>query len=226
MEQNRGLGRKIQFDERSRAYPIRAIVDTRVLRGYTWSCIPRLDQGYEGACVGFAWSHELAAKPKKVLNVTDDYARNIYHDAQKIDEWPGGAYPGASPFYEGTSVLAGAKVVRERGAMEQYRWCFNLTDLLVAIGYTGPVVLGINWYEGMFNPDSKGFIHPTGSIAGGHAIIANGVSIRNKLVKLHNSWGEDWGINGECYISWDDIERLLHEQGEACVPLKRKDFKV
>jgi hypothetical protein len=63
-----------------------------------------LDQGKEGACVGFAWSHELAAYPVRV-EVDDEFARSkIYAEAQKIDEWPGEAY-------HGTSVLAGAKVV-------------------------------------------------------------------------------------------------------------------
>ena len=110
--------------------------------------------------------------------------------------------------------------------MLEYRWCFNLLDTLVAIGYTGPVVLGLNWYEGMFNPDTCGYIKPTGSIAGGHAIIANGVGIKDKNIRLHNSWGNDWGINGECFMKWDDLDRLLHEQGEACVPLKRQMIEV
>lgn len=28
-------------------------------------------------------------------------------------------------------------------------------------------------------------------------------------------------MTGEAVISWDDLDRLLHEQGEACIPMWR-----
>jgi len=30
----------------------------------------------------------------------------------------------------------------------------------------GPVVIGSNWYNGMFNPDANSYVKPTGGIAG------------------------------------------------------------
>lgn len=36
------------------------------------------------------------------------------------------------------------------------------------------------------------------------------------------SWGADWGRNGEAYIGFDDLARLLADGGEACVPMKRR----
>jgi len=206
------LDRIPQFDERSRNFPIRALVPKKQ-RSYTWSCKAWLDQGREGACVGFAWAHDLNARPK-IIAVDNSYARGIYTSAQKIDEWAGEAY-------EGTSVLAGAKVVSNIGYMTEYRWAFGLDDLILAVGYAGPAVLGLNWYEGMFQPDTKGFLKPTGRLAGGHAILCHSVNVKEKYFKLHNSWGQDWGVNGECFISFEDMDRLLHEQGEACVPVVR-----
>ena len=171
--------------------------------------------------MGHAWAHELIARPVVTL-VDHTYARErIYWEAQKIDPWDGGAYPGAAPFYEGTAVLAGAKVCQALGHFAEYRWAFGLRDLILAVGYTGPVVLGINWYEGMFNPDVDGFIRPTGLIAGGHALLVHGVSVSGSYVKIHNSWGPSWGQNGGAKITFTDLERLLNEDGEACIPLRR-----
>ena len=72
------LDRRVQFDERSRAFPIRALVGDRPRRGYTWRGddewypgehqLPLLDQCPRhgrcgGGCVGFGWALELAARP-------------------------------------------------------------------------------------------------------------------------------------------------------------------
>ena len=164
------LDRLAQFDARSRAYPIRAVVGEKTPRSYTWACDAYNDQGTEGACVGFAWSHELAARP--VVGWTSEAdALSIYRRARQLDGWPG-------EDYDGTSVLAGAKAAKERGRLVSYRWGFSLDDLILAVGYTGPAVLGVNWYEGMFDTDSSGYVRATGSVAGGHAILCRGVSVR------------------------------------------------
>lgn len=216
MNQEFGLGRLEQFDERSLNFPVMALISTAQAtapRSYTWSCLPYLNQGNVGACVGFSWTHELAARPT-VLGVTQEQAFDVYRSAQKIDEWPGEAY-------EGTSVLAGAKILKERGFLDEYRWAFSVNDLILAVGYKGPAVLGIPWYDGMFTPDSQGIIRPTGPVAGGHAILCNGVSLKNKLFRLHNSWGAWWGKSGDAFINFDDMAKLLSERGEACIPVKR-----
>lgn len=208
------LDRLVQFDERSRSFPIRALVETKKPRSYTWRCDTVLDQGNDGACVGFSMNHELAARPDVVSGVSYKSGMFVYHEAQKIDEWPG-------EDYDGTSVLAGIKVLSDKGYISEYRWAFGLDDLILAVGYHGPAVLGINWYGSMFSVDDKGFIHVSGNIAGGHAILCNGVNVKGKYFTLHNSWGKSWGVNGEVKISFDDMNRLLSESGEACIPVVR-----
>jgi hypothetical protein len=219
------LDRVVLFDEASRDYPIMeapVVRRAKAPRSYTWSLGTTLDQGSEGACVGFGWAHELLARPAVVSGIDNRAARErLYWEIQRRDPWPGGAYPGASPFYEGTAVLTGAQYAHGLGAMAEYRWSFSLAELVMAIGYAGPAVLGLNWYEGMFEPDERGYIRPTGSLAGGHCIVARGVSLKYGYVLLHNSWGASWGKNGTCLISFNDLDRLLHEQGEACIPVRR-----
>ena len=212
------LDRIPEFDERSRAFPVRALLATapRQKRSYTWRCFDTLDQGALGMCVGCAWTAELAARPSEVRGLSIITAKAIYLDAQHLDHWPGNSY-------EGTSVLAGVKAAQalHPGKISSYRWCFGIEDVLQTLSWLGPVVLGINWYQGMFTPDQDHVIKPTGGLAGGHAILANGINVRRKLVRLHNSWGRGWGLNGECFISFSDLERLLYEQGEACVAVGR-----
>ena len=211
---DRRLDRIPEFDHRSRSFGISEYLPTSPPRSYTWRGATVLDQGREGACVGFGWSHELISRPMVVAGVNDAFALSVYHEAQQLDEFPGDDY-------SGTSVLAGAKAVQARGHMKSYRWAFGLNDLILALGYAGPVVLGLNWYTGMMNADAEGFIKPTGQIEGGHCICAMGVSVSARRIQLVNSWGSDWGQNGHCWVSFDDMTKLLSEQGEACIPVER-----
>lgn len=220
------LDRIPQFDERSRDYPIRGLLTPELpLRSFGWACPTWLDQGQEGACVGFSWTHELAAYPVAVKGVDNDFARGIYKEAQKIDEWPGEEY-------SGTSVLAGAKIVQSKGYMDEYRWAFGIDDALRAIGYGGPVVVGIPWYESMFQPRPSGLVDVSPGGGGGHAILVRGVSLKSRLpgepqdlpvVRLRNSWSDAWGVKGDCWIKVDDFEALLKADGDCCVPVVRKN---
>jgi len=123
--------------------------------------------------------------------------------------------------------------------ISEYRWAFGLKDAAQVLSYKGPLVLGINWYEDMFYPDAKYFVKPTGEIAGGHAILCNGIKIVRKAgvtewpvqwvnvdldksyVRLHNSWGYSYGLNGAVFVTLRDLDTLLTNDGEACVPLVR-----
>jgi hypothetical protein len=58
-----GLGRRTEFDPRSRNYPARTLLAVEPPRTNLWPLAEYLDQGSEGACVGFAWTHELLAEP-------------------------------------------------------------------------------------------------------------------------------------------------------------------
>jgi len=217
------LDRIEEFDERSRNYSIGDIRKTRKLRSYTWRCNEWFDQGREGACVGFSLGHELAARPAEVRGLDYEYlVKDIYWEAQKNDYWDGGSYPGASPQYAGTSVIAGVKRVKQLGYIEEYRWAFNIDDVLYGVGHNGPAVIGVGWHRDMLTPDKDGFIKPTGGVVGGHAILITAVNVKKGYVTLRNSWGRGWGKDGNCYVTFADLEYLLNRNGECCFLLRRK----
>lgn len=214
LHKGRKFDRVIRFDARSRNYPARALITATVPRTHTWPTTTTLDQGSVGACVGFSIAQEAAAEPVVVPNITGLTALAVYREAQKLDEYPG-------EDYEGSSVLGGIKAGKARGWYGEYRWCFSEPELAMAVSWLGPVVLGINWYDGMFDVSASGVIDITGPLVGGHAILCNGYDVGTSMYHLHNSWGKTWGINGGCWISSRDMARLLSEQGEACVPVTR-----
>ena len=237
----RTLDRLQHFDPRSRAFGISTAVP-QTIESRSWPSSLWLDQGEEGACVSFAWNGEAGATPVAIKGITDKLAQARYFDIQRADEWPGGAYPGADPYYEGTSVLAGAKVMHGLGYFKQYRWAFGIEEALRAISHEGPVVCGVSWLDSMFDPRSDATLDVSGSVAGGHAILARGVvlprsgvavvttAISKKrlrikstepVVRLRNSWSAKWGVDGEAFIRASDLERLLLDGGECCVPVGR-----
>jgi hypothetical protein len=61
------------------------------------------DQGNEGSCVGFSSSRMMSLLNRKRYD-----AEWLYHEAQRLDEWPG-------EDYDGTSVRAGMDVLRTEG---------------------------------------------------------------------------------------------------------------
>lgn len=199
-----------RFDERSLKFGIPRKAGAPV-RKLTWRHGPLLDQGQEGACVGFASEANLGSTKRAKL-ITRDDAQAIYRAAQKLDEFP--------DTEEGTSVLAGMKAMRTAGQIKSYAWSFGLTDVLHALSYHGPVQIGVNWYSGMFDPDSAGLLHVTGRVEGGHCTLLSGVDPASRTVIITNSWGASWGRNGQARLGWDDLDTLLGQQGEAVTILK------
>lgn len=214
----RTFDRVVRFDERSLTFPSSALVGSAPLVSRRWlSHHDALNQGQEGECVGHGWAGAVCADPqhehigRAVLD--NPTAEALYEQAQRNDGSPPDEQSGAS-------VLGGAKAAQQADLIASYTWALSLDDTLAALSAHGPVVLGVNWYTGMFDTDSAGFIAPTGKVEGGHCVVARGISVANEYVLVRNSWGKAWGSLGDCKLHWADLDRLLHEQGEAAVPVK------
>jgi hypothetical protein len=129
------VDRIVRFDERSRGFSILQDIPVVRPKTKTWKNTKVLDQGKEGACVGFGCCHALLTNPNITTeNIGNRYAKElVYWEAQKIDQWPGGSYPGANPKYSGTSVLAGLKVLKNKGFISEYKWSFSLNELVIGV---------------------------------------------------------------------------------------------
>ena len=206
----RGLGWSPAEDERD----YRAedhITAERTSGKALWANPIQLDQGTEGACVGFGWTGFLNAKPVK-HEYDNEMGFDVYRRAQQIDEWPG-------EDYSGTSVRAGAKVLKERGHIDAYAFTQDAQTLALFVLNHGPTPIGVDWHAGMERVDSEGYIYPTGRVRGGHCIIVDGVvfGVEGEVdrFRLRNSWGSSWGLNGRCRIRVEDLQRLFSAGGTA-----------
>jgi hypothetical protein len=54
-------------------------------------------------------------------------------------------------------------------------------------------------------------------VVGGHEICLDELDVENELVWVHNSWGEDWGVEGRAALHWDDLGELLADDGDCTI---------
>lgn len=206
--------------EANRPYRMGVAGDTSKSRYWVPGVV--LDQGSEGACVGFGCTAEALASPARVKfpeSTGDEVARVIYRRAQKIDEWEG-------ENYDGTSVRAGMLVGREHGWWEGFKWALNMGELRAALDL-GPVVIGVEWRSGMYETWKDGQVKVYGDVVGGHCLLITGYSPNwngwGPHYRWRNSWGREYGVNGSAYIDADELNAVLFQSGgEAAVPIGRK----
>jgi hypothetical protein len=172
------------------------------------------DQGNKPQCVGYSWAHWLEDGPVQQSGIPPIIKPfDIYKNAQKLDEWYG-------ENYDGTSVRGAVKYLKNIGKVKSYYWAFDVQTLSETILKLGPVVVGTNWYNGMFYPNKNGLIKISGQMVGGHAYLINGVDTKTKQFRIKNSWGKSWGKGGHAFISFNDMLRLIKENGEICLAIE------
>jgi hypothetical protein len=220
------MGRLYIEDKRDEDYPVSPLLsqtqNIKQTQANWWDDGWWGNQGLDPHCVAFAWTHWVNDGPRihsifksrrPAIDTTE-----LYCEAQKNDPWPGDCQ---TPLYDGTTVRAGAKVLKSWGYIEEYRWTSNIEEVVQVLLYQGPVIAGTMWYNDMFTPDREGIIKPTGGMSGGHAYVLNGVDTETGLIRIKNSWGRFWGQEGRAYISIEDMGKLIKNFGEACVPLQK-----
>jgi hypothetical protein len=217
------LGRHVRHDPRSWNFAFGA-ADVSTLKSVRHkSQIPTLNQVELGSCTGNASTKCLSYDPfwsesevKKVLGsdatADEKYAVSVYSDATKLDPYPG-AYP---PKDTGSDGLSVAKVLKARGLISGYQHAFSLEALLTALAKQ-PVIVGTEWRQDMFKPAADGKQKITGAVAGGHEYCLDELDVENKRIWMQNSWGDDWGVEGRAYFTWDDMKTLLGASGDCTI---------
>lgn len=218
------LGRNVLLDDRSREFPYRGTGVIRTVQHMRR--IPVLDQGSVGACTGFAGTYALGHDPRFPRlpvalrqSLGGDYGLLLYSDATQVDPWEG-EWP---PDDTGSNGISVCKVLKNRGIISRYEWTFSLEECLAALS-DYPVMIGVAWYDSMFWPDEFGeiSIQPGSVIAGGHEITLTGIDKEKQTVSFVNSWGPEWGDNGNAWMTWNTLGALLGDPvfpGDCCVPI-------
>lgn len=225
-----GLGRVPAPDARDGLFPMRAALGPVQARtgSKVWDeSFPSLDQGQNGTCVGHGWKHWLLTAPLVQSKPdTDPLALAIYDRCTEIDEFPANdPVNGQYNLAYGTSTRAGAKVLVEKGLLAEFRSATALSDMVDWLMDKGPLVIGINWYNGMFGPFDGTLARPTGGVAGGHCVCVQGVdndfqtSQGKGVFLIRNSWGPAWGPwrNGLVHIAFSDMQQLIFGEGGDCI---------
>lgn len=208
------LKRHIYHDSRSRDFAFDTtgleIVDVEHKR-----LCPIFNQGQVGSCTGNAGIGCINTEPfvpDHSIYTADEYgAIRLYREAEIIDG--GAGYP---PEDNGSSGLSIAKALLNSKMISGFQHTFTLNDALKALTQY-PIMVGINWYSNMFNPDADGRVHPSGTIDGGHEIEGYKIDTKNGRIWFHNSWDTNWGIDGDFYLTWADFNTLLSQQGDVTV---------
>lgn len=218
------LGRHIEHDERSRDHGFLAKAGAAPLTFNQMRHVLHrrfgnvLDQGNLGSCTGNASAHcmNTAGFHKRGVVYHEADAVSFYSLATQLDDYPG-QYP---PDDTGSSGLAVAKALQEKGLIANYSHAFNLNEALTAL-QSRPVICGINWYEGFDNPNPTGLVTLSGQVRGGHEICALGFephsTLDMSLIVFQNSWGRGWGHHGQFMMTVKDFSRLLDEEGDVTI---------
>ena len=136
-----------------------------------WRVGTTLNQGNEGACVGFAGTHFLNAAPIPAIHDAR-YAFDLYEDCKRNDREPGEAY-------SGTTAAALRIVLQRRDLVRRVSFARSFEAARKWTLNRGGVIYVMDWYEGMYVPNAQGYIRPTGRKAGRHCIFGPG----------QNAWG-------------------------------------
>jgi hypothetical protein len=163
-----------------------------------------LNQGETPHCVGFGGADFGINLPIQD-NYTNQDGHDFYYKCKIIDGEPNEE--------TGSIVRSIAKVLQNEGRIKNYAFASSVDEVTYWLLNNGPMIVGTDWTDGMFKPDDKNIIHPSGQIAGGHCYLLNETT-EDGMFHIQNSWGA-WGINGGAYISRLSFAMLLNGNGEA-----------
>ena len=175
---------------------------------------PTLDQGNYGTCTGNGAAQYGNTEP--VLDAyTEKDARAIYYEITVLDgdpddpDKPGGGQAGGT-------IRSAAQALQNRKRIANYAFAKSTDEMIAWLRAKGPMIVGTNWTDDMFDPDAQGVIRPTGQVAGGHCYVLVGVNAAGDEFTFLNSWGSSWGINGGYFkMAVADFAELFAQDGEV-----------
>ena len=215
------LNRHVEHDDRSLAFAA-PVIPRSAIQAHHWPrrCVV-LDQLRIGSCVGNAfagWVGTDNAVRQGRADVTEDTALDLYRRATRLDEFDGQWEPDDT----GSSGLGGAKALQQAGYATSYTHAFALAALATAL-QSGPALIGVAWYQSMYDPapDGRISVDPRSALAGGHELIVDTfepLTGPDDRYWITNSWSVSWAQEGRAYFTSADLATLLADDGDVTVP--------
>jgi hypothetical protein len=186
----------------------------------------RIDQGQEGTCVGHGTTNMLAGAPLTHLNfapfadtqVAHTFSRQLYFDITSD-----------STYQQGANPRDAMQWCLSKGYAAAYYRLVDTDDIIDFLLNHGPVGFCSPWYASMDNVRGDGSytklpylrVDPSSGIRGYHWYVLSGIDLapedgRAPRVRMWNSWGPWWGLNGCAAIEVYSDLPILYE-GSAYV---------
>lgn len=199
-----GPGRIYKPDERDKPFRMAAIAKTAIeilpsipLQRY-WSSQWFGFQGDTGRCTAYAainmWEDGPVTHrgPKPFMDPTELYQRIREADGFSADP----------SLQDGATVRGIGEALRAMGMVDSYHWANPdpekaVDEIATTILVKGPVIMGTDWTADMFSPQRigptvvRGYVEPTGFVAGGHSYVLNGYSRKNDTFRGECAWSEE-----------------------------------
>ena len=194
--------------------------------------LPILDQGREGACVGFGLAAVINLLNQMRKNPVRVSPRMLYEMARRYDEWEGEDYSGSScrggikgwhhmgvcsdrdwPYHasrSGRLTVARAKAARENTVGAYYRLRHRLPDFHAALNETHVIYASARVHEGWQSHQIRNGVIPfKKERIGGHAFAI--VGYNEKGFWVQNSWGAGWGEGGLALWTYGDWQQNISD---------------
>ena len=166
-----------------------------------------LDQHASPMCVAFSTSALKGWQDHR------DQMRFFDFDEDRFFRQIGGTSNGAYPRVALASLLATGYPLEGAADQAHHRIAayfavpVTADAIRSAILDLGPVLISTPWFRSWFHPHRNGQLPMPDVFVGGHALIAYGWDQRG--IRLRNSWGADWGAEGDCWMPTADLRRVV-----------------
>jgi hypothetical protein len=163
------------------------------------------DQGPNGTCVDYCLRSLLAAEP---ISQNPCKPLEIYKAARKLGKTPDDV--------EGSQLNYAVDYLISKNIVKKDYWTNDADQVALYLNTISPIVMTIPWYERMNKTEKDGRILCNGNPIGFHAILGFRYDGLKDRIWLRNSWGKDFGINGNGYVTMKDLAKLMNKGGLAC----------
>ena len=197
---------------------------------FWYSAGPPMNQGDSVGVVGFVWTHWCVDRGLRMPpQAGRNFALELYGASQAEAGLDRNDQTLGSWVWAGERVLAG-DTITGYPMIEQSFSCPDAETLTSALLERGPVVAGLAWRDSMSIPeeiDGRMVCRVDGETTGGHAILFNGIDLDLELggvrgfARFKNSWGAEWGDDGQALVSVADLAKLLEARRTCCCRSRR-----